>query len=117
MSRGNQSAGRVTDEQIRRVSKSQKNNILAAERLGIHVSTYRRRKKALGIPPSPRQASALEREIGGSKLRKRGFVKRDWGASSRYFNACATAGCTGMPLANGICIRCATAALKKERTV
>ena len=115
MSHGNQAeTRRVTDEQIKRVSKLQRNNFIAADLLGIHVTTYRRRKKALGLPRSLRQDSSPEREIGGAKLRKRGFVKRDWGASSKYFNACLTAGCTGHPLSNGICIRCTAAALKQE---
>lgn len=111
MSYGNQARGFVTDAEIQRMARLQRNDNLASEALGLHLLTYRRRKKKLGIPSTRQPASGMKK---GRNARNRGYEKKAWGASVAYFNQCASADCLGHPLSTGFCVKCSSDARKAE---
>ena len=103
---------KATDDQVRSAFKRHANAHAAAKELGVHVDTYHRRLRRLGLTNNPSHNSISTPAERGKGLASRGMKKYSPGASARYYNVCETAKCTGMPLHSGLCMRC-TAEMRK----
>jgi hypothetical protein len=105
---------KATDDQVRSAYKTHTNPHAAAKELGVHVDTYHRRLRRLGLTNNPSHNNISTPAERGKGLESRGFKKYSVGASARYYNVCETAKCTGMPLHSGLCMRCTAEKRKAE---
>ena len=97
---------KVSDEQIRGAHSRYHYRGDAAAAVGLHVTTYMRRLRALGVVVQHKREQATFIQPKGRGVESRGKKKRLPSSSAKYVNICETLKCAGQPLSSGYCIRC-----------